>query len=104
MTFQAVRVVIHPSQPGKGISMGVFFPFLEVFKMTEAAFPVPNIVRLFLSKDIAGEQLDRTGYQGRENCLEEQSQKQNDGERRFGHFRHPEARLLFKGLNSYSCG
>ena len=52
---------MHPSQPYKGIGMGVFFPSLKVFEMTEAAFPVADIVLLFSSKNIAGAELEQGG-------------------------------------------
>jgi len=75
MAFQTVWIILHPPQPGKRVGMGVFFPFLEVFKMTKATLPVPYIVRLFCSENIRGEELERAGYQGREDCSEEQSHK-----------------------------
>jgi hypothetical protein len=53
MALQTVRVVLHLAQPVKGISMGIFFPFLEIFEMTKAAFPVADVVRLFFSEGLA---------------------------------------------------
>ena len=87
MTFQAVRIVLHPPQPSKGIGMWIFFPFLEVFEMTEAAFSVANVVGRLFSKDVAGVRLEGEGYQTKEDCLNDQNNEQTDGQRRFRHFR-----------------
>jgi hypothetical protein len=57
VALQAVRVIFHPPEPGKGIGMRVFFPFLEILEVTEAAFSVSDIVRFFFTKRIAREQL-----------------------------------------------
>jgi hypothetical protein len=64
MTFQAIGIIVHPSQPGKGIGMGILFPFLEVLKMAKPAFSVANIVRLFLSVSLARGQRKREGQKG----------------------------------------
>ncbi len=87
MTFQAVRIVLHPPQPSKGIGMRIFFPFLEVFEMTEPAFSVANVVGRLFSKNFAGVRLDEEGYQTKEDCLNEKNDAQPDGQRRFRHFK-----------------
>ena len=85
MTFQAVRIVLHPPQPSKGIGMWIFFPFLEVFEMTESAFSVANVVGRLFSKDVAGVWLEGEGYQTNEDCLNDKNDEQPDGQRRFRH-------------------
>ena len=74
MAFQAVGVVLHPSEASKGVGMGVFFPFLEVLEMTKPAFPVANIVRLFLSQDV----ITGDREEGGKTWLECQGKKSND--------------------------
>jgi hypothetical protein len=61
MTFQTIGVVLHPSQPYKGIGMGVFSPSPKVFEMTEAALPVADIVLPFTGKNIAGAEWEQGG-------------------------------------------
>ena len=76
---------MHPPQPSKGIGMRIFFPFLEVFEMTESAFSVANVVGRLFSKNFAGVRLDEEGYQTKEDCLNEKNDAQPDGQRRFRH-------------------
>ena len=92
---------MHPPQPSKGIGMWIFFPFLEVFEMTESAFSVANVVGRLFSKDVAGVWLDEECYQTKENCLNDQDNEQPDGQRRFRHFRDPEAQVIPRGLKPY---
>jgi hypothetical protein len=75
MTLQTVRVVIHPPESVKGIGMRVLFPFLEVFEMTEPAFSVADIVRLFFPKRVARKQLQRIRYSRQKGY----DKKQDDG-------------------------
>ena len=59
--------------------MRAFFPFLEVFKMTKSAFPIPDIVRRVFSKDGANIKLAETHEETKENYLNHQSGEQPEG-------------------------
>jgi hypothetical protein len=77
VALQTVGIVLHPSQTGKGICMRVFFPFLEVFKMTEAAFPVPNIVGGIFGEDRGSAGKERAHIEPKRDQRKKQGGNQN---------------------------
>jgi hypothetical protein len=86
--------------------MGVFFPFLEVFKMTKSAFSIPNIVRRFLSKHRARIKiwLEEADDWTKENRRNDQNDEQADGQRSFPHFRSLGACVIANGFRFGSKG
>jgi hypothetical protein len=55
VAFKTIGIVFHATQPGKRIGMGIFFPFFEILKMTQAAFSVTDVVKLGTGKGVFGE-------------------------------------------------
>jgi hypothetical protein len=80
VTFQTIWIILHPPQPSKGVGMRVFFPFLEVFKMTKSAFSIPDIVRHVFSKNRARIKLAETHDKTKETYLNDQSGEQPEGQ------------------------
>jgi hypothetical protein len=52
VAFKTIGIVFHPTQPGKGIGVGILLPFCEILKMTQAAFPVADVVKRVTGKGI----------------------------------------------------
>lgn len=67
MTFQTVGVVLHPAESGESVGVGIFLPLLEVFKMAKPAFPVADVIGLFLSAHADSLPLERKDRKGRKN-------------------------------------
>lgn len=61
VTLEAIGIVFHPPQPGKSVRVGIFFPFLEVLKMTQTAFSIPNVIGCIVGKNKGGAAEKPTG-------------------------------------------
>lgn len=73
MTFEAIRIVAHSTKAGKGVRMGVLFPFFEIFKMAQPAFAVADVIGCVTGKNVKAVREKRTGQK-----RNGQSDKQRD--------------------------
>jgi hypothetical protein len=68
MTFEAIRIVAHSTQAGKGVGMGVLFPLFEIFEMTQPAFAVPDVIGRVTGKNVKAAREKRTGQKRNGQC------------------------------------
>jgi len=75
VAFEAIGIVTHSTKAGKGVGMGILFPFFEILKMTQTAFAVPDVIGCITGENVKAAGEERTGGKKNGECNPQQRDK-----------------------------